>query len=116
MQRVVHFEVHFAHAAPDATPEPLVHTLREGDELVFGRNPATANAPLPHFTVAKRHALARFTSEGPVIIDLFSHCGMYVNAQRVASGRPFLLHEGDRILLGQAQLVVRFDRSNAPAP
>jgi pSer/pThr/pTyr-binding forkhead associated (FHA) protein len=111
MPRIVHFEVHFAHAAPDATREPLVHTLIEGDELVFGRNPATANAPLPDITVAKRHALARFTAEGPVITDLFSHCGMYLNAQRVVSGKPFLLQDGDRIYLGQAQLVVRFART-----
>jgi pSer/pThr/pTyr-binding forkhead associated (FHA) protein len=115
MRRSVRFEVHLVHAATDATRAPLVYTLADGDELVFGRNPATANAPVPHFTVAKRHALARFTTEGPTIIDLFSHCGMYVNAQRVSSGQPFLLHDGDRIYLGQVQLVVRFDTPDAPA-
>ena len=57
--------------------------------------------------VSRRHALIKGTPTGFVLKDFGSQNGTFVNGERVSeTERPLV--EGDRIVIGEAQLLLRF--------
>jgi hypothetical protein len=89
-----------------APPPPLLVT---GDHrypldkpvLVLGRS-SDCDIQLPDPNVSRRHAEIRRDGDGYLLLDLGSTNGSELNGQRVKRGH---LQPGDRILLGQTELV-----------
>jgi diguanylate cyclase (GGDEF)-like protein len=54
---------------------------------------------------SRRHAQIKMTDEGPIIEDLGSRNGTYVNGERISM--PVTLHEGDKIQLS-SQTILKF--------
>lgn len=76
--------------------------LQAGEEIVIGRMEGL-DLVLPEDLVSRRHARIAVHEEGPVLRDLGSTNGTFVNGKRV---REVVLREGDRILLGATILSV----------
>ncbi|MBN2469443.1 MAG: FHA domain-containing protein [Anaerolineae bacterium] len=102
-------------------PEPIV--IRPRQELIFGRrDPATGAMPDIDLTpyagyrmgVSRRHAAIRSAEEHHLDVwDLGSSNGTYLNGVRLNPHRPYRLHDGDRIRLGQMVIRILF---TAPQP
>jgi len=75
-------------------------------EMLVGRLPDCNIITEPKFTsVSQHHAILRKTGDGWVIIDVGtkgngSTYGTYVNENRLASNKTFVLNPGDEIILG----------------
>ncbi len=97
-------------------PEPIVILPRQ--ELIFGRrDPATGAMPDIDLTpyagyrmgVSRRHAAIRSAEENRLDVwDLGSSNGTYLNGMRLNPHRPYRLHDGDRIRLGQMVIRILF--------
>ena len=94
-------------------PEPI--TIQPRQEIIFGRrDPATGAMPDIDLTpyagyrmgVSRRHAAIRAAEENHLDVwDLGSSNGTFLNGVRLNPHRPYRLHDGDRIRLGQ--MVIR---------
>lgn len=73
-----------------------------GDELVVGRHPE-CDIVLAGPAVSRRHARLTFRDGAWIVQDLDSTNGTVVNGERVGRCR---LHAGDRLVIGDTQLVV----------
>lgn len=95
------------------TPPPLQLLVTTGEQaghamplvagLTIGRNPAAATFVLTDPEVSGLHARVEQNGGLPVLVDTNSRNGTYVNGERIAR-RP--LRPGDRVTVGQSQLVV----------
>jgi len=72
--------------------------------VLIGRDTA-ADVQLDDYWVAPRQCLIQQTSEGPVVCDLGTRTGTFVNGRRVAQA---LLRPGDKLSLGRTELLVCF--------
>ena len=85
---------------------PLVHPLGQG-ETTIGRRPEN-DIVLSDMRVARRHCKLILDHEGLRVVDLGSHCGVWVNGQRAPlaneGGHPLV--PGDRLLVGGVELAV----------
>ena len=85
-------------------------------ELIIGRPvDATMEAILDlsdlnaaNLGVSKRHAMIRRTASGFEVLDLASRNGSWLNAQRLAPNKPYLLASGSQLRLGQMRLLVMY--------
>lgn len=101
----------------EGSPEPVLFEPKA--EAVFGRrDPATGAIPDIDLTpfagyrmgVSRRHAAIRQNSEQSLDLwDLGSSNGTYLNGQRLSAHRPYRLHNGDEIRLGQMLIRVSFE-------
>lgn len=92
-------------APHDAPAEPPVVLLHEGRQVI-GRA-KDADVHLADLTVSPRHALVSADREGRVHVrDLGARNGLLVDGIPVASVE---LHDGNRLQLGDVQLVYRTD-------
>jgi pSer/pThr/pTyr-binding forkhead associated (FHA) protein len=73
--------------------------LVEGEPLVLGRTPKSADVVLPHANVSRRHALVERKADGVYIKDLGSSNGCYICGVRVGSA-PMLLLPGKPLEIG----------------
>jgi pSer/pThr/pTyr-binding forkhead associated (FHA) protein len=83
-------------------------------ELVLGRFDPTIGIP-PDIdlgyedrganTISRRHARITGTNGTHTVEDLGSRLGILLNGKRIESGRPYPLQSGNRVTLGQIQLV-----------
>ncbi len=90
------------HGAP---VQPHETELREGRQ-VLGRD-RDADVHLADLTVSPRHALVEADHEGRVVVrDLGTRNGLVVDGIPVAEAE---LHDGNRLQLGDVQLVYRVD-------
>ncbi|MEP0764740.1 MAG: FHA domain-containing protein [Chloroflexota bacterium] len=64
---------------------------------------------LPH-GVSRHHCLLRRDGERLLITDLDTLNGTYVNGQRLAPRRDYVLQHGDRLILGSLHIIVSFHR------
>lgn len=97
-------------------PEPIV--FKPKPETIFGRrDPATGAMPDVDLTpfagyrmgVSRRHAAIRQGEEQSLNIwDLGSSNGTYLNGQKLSAHRPYRLHDGDELRLGQMVIRIRF--------
>ena len=72
----------------------------------LGKPPA-ADIPIDNPFVSRRHAQIVFEKGTFQIRDLGSKNGTFINGSRLGN-EGLLLHSGDRIELGQGQVVLRF--------
>jgi hypothetical protein len=82
--------------------------LADRTQLVLGRG-VDSDERLDHPSVANTHAEVRREAKGYVLCDLRSETGTFVEGERVTFV-PRLLEDGDRIRLGQVELVLRDPR------
>ncbi len=97
-------------------PEPILIAPKE--ELIFGRrDPATGAMPDIDLTpyagyrmgVSRRHAAIRSTDANRLDLwDLGSSNGTFLNGQRLNAHRPYPIHDGDRLRLGQMTIRILF--------
>lgn len=97
----------------EGSPEPVL--FQPKPETIFGRrDPATGAMPDIDLTpfagyrmgVSRRHAAIRFGDERSLDLwDLGSSNGTFLNGQRLSAHRPYRLHDGDELRLGQ--MVIR---------
>jgi pSer/pThr/pTyr-binding forkhead associated (FHA) protein len=79
-------------------------TFEIGDELLIGRAD-TCNLVLDDAYVSQMHARV-FTKDGePMVEDLGSTNGTYLNRSRISSPMP--LHRGDQLKIGKTVLELR---------
>jgi two-component system alkaline phosphatase synthesis response regulator PhoP len=79
------------------------------DQLTIGRD-AVNHIQLSDPSVSKQHAVVRLLKGHPVIEDLRSRNGTFINDERVRTG---LLHDGDTLKLGNSTL--RFVQKTEPS-
>ena len=82
-----------------------MHALQPGENLV-GRRPDN-HLVLEDVTVARRHCRVTLSEDGLRVVDLGSHCGLWINHQRASDrrgGHP--LEPGDRLEVGGVELLV----------
>ncbi|MGE3681659.1 MAG: sigma 54-interacting transcriptional regulator [Bdellovibrionales bacterium] len=84
-----------------------VHQVEIGDFLTLGRDPAS-RIVIPDDFASARHARIERSPRGFLLRDLHSRNGTYVNGTRVLEA---LLVEGDRIRIGQSELVFGRERA-----
>lgn len=97
----------------EGSTEPIL--FQPKPETIFGRrDPATGAMPDIDLTpfagyrmgVSRRHAAIRFGDERSLDLwDLGSSNGTFLNGQRLSAHRPYRLHDGDELRLGQ--MVIR---------
>jgi hypothetical protein len=103
--------------------KPMV--LQPKSETILGRrDPATGVAPdidlTPHagyrMGVSRRHAAIRYGDDNTLNVwDLGSSNGTFLNGQRLSAHRPYRLHDGDELRLGQMVIRLYF-RSGKAVP
>jgi CRP-like cAMP-binding protein len=133
LERLMGKEIDHDHAALDATqiapPEKVRHRLIDlasgtafffssGDETTIGRaDPVTGILPDIDLTpvdvnrsVSRRHAkVIRSGSEYHVLEEVGTVNGTYVNEQRIPTGVPVTLHNGDSLKIGLIAMRAVFD-------
>ncbi len=77
--------------------------LREGESII-GRS-RTSAVHIPETTVSRQHAKVTVAGGAVTLTDLGSANGTLVNDEKVEGTRP--LADGDRLLVGDAELVIR---------
>ncbi len=88
--------------------------LELNGEITFGRGteePGTLSLFNSHNTeslgVSRRHALIRPSDSKLYIFDLNSTNGTWVNGHAVGSNMPHTLSDGDRVMLGRLEFIIR---------
>ncbi|NDJ76110.1 MAG: FHA domain-containing protein [Chloroflexi bacterium] len=108
----------------EGSPEPIL--FKPKAETIFGRrDPATGAMPDIDLTpfagyrmgVSRRHSAIRFgESQTLDLWDLGSSNGTFLNGQRLSAHRPYRLHDGDEIRLGQMVIQVYFQSADTGSP
>ncbi|MBK9967833.1 MAG: FHA domain-containing protein [Holophagales bacterium] len=91
---------------------------REGDTMVGRIDPVTGIRPDVDLTnldgprsVSRRHAkIIRPEGEFQVIEEIGTMNGTFVNGNRIATGAPTPIHDGDRLRFGLVDLTFRVTR------
>ncbi len=92
--------------------------LPDGSELALDKDTVTLGRGsgndhvLTDTSISRRHARLQRLPHGWLLIDLQSSNGTWVNGDKV--GVPYLLQDGDQLLLGEQRLVFRVGRGSAP--
>ncbi len=104
--------------------EPIV--LKPGHEVILGRrDPATGAMPDVDLTpfagyrmgVSRRHAALRPNDTKKLDLwDLGSSNGTFLNGARLGAHRPYRLHDGDEIRLGQMTFRLYFQSPQSAQP
>lgn len=105
----------------EGSPEPIL--FKPKAETIFGRrDPATGAMPDVDLTpfagyrmgVSRRHAAIRFGETNNLDLwDLGSSNGTFLNGDRLNAHRPYRLHDGDEIRLGEMMIRVYFQPPGA---
>ncbi len=104
----------------DGSPDPIIMRFEHHEMILGRRDPATGALPDVDLTpfagyrmgVSRRHSLIRLTDKRFLeILDLGSANGTTVNGRRLEPHHPEMLHDGDRVKLGEITLMVRFQKS-----
>jgi hypothetical protein len=112
----------------EGSPEPIL--FKPKPENILGRrDPATGAMPDVDLTpfagyrmgVSRRHAAIRRGDDRSLDLwDLGSSNGTFLNGERLSAHRPYRLHDGDELRLGQMVLRLRFEpvgeATATPAP
>jgi pSer/pThr/pTyr-binding forkhead associated (FHA) protein len=93
-------------------------SFEEGTEIVLGRNdisnPDMSRLDLTPYGghergVSREHALIRYKEGQLSVTDLHSANGTLVNMQRLGSGQPRLIKDGDELTLGNLTIMIFFE-------
>ncbi len=95
-------------------------SFEEGTEVVLGRNdisnPDMSRLDLTPYGghergVSREHALLRYKDGQLSVTDLHSANGTLVNLQRLGSGQPRQIKDGDELTLGNLTIMILFDQT-----
>jgi pSer/pThr/pTyr-binding forkhead associated (FHA) protein len=92
--------------------------LPDGTELALAKETVTLGRGsgndhvLTDTSISRRHARLQRLPHGWLLIDLGSSNGTWVNGDKV--GVPYLLQDGDQLLLGEQHLIFRVGRASSP--
>jgi len=86
---------------PGGTLSSTKFVLDESDSLSIGRSPENHITEGGH-GLSRRHALITYYDKIPVLRDLGSSNGTYVNGKAIT--RPIILMNSDRIVCGELEL------------
>jgi pSer/pThr/pTyr-binding forkhead associated (FHA) protein len=75
--------------------------------MVIGRSADQCELVVAHATVSRRHARLSLAGEALQVEDLGSTNGTAVNGAVLRSGEPVALHAGNKLRLGDVDLLVR---------
>ena len=87
------------------------------DEIVIGRrDPTTKISPDLDLTpyggyqmgISRRHAIVQLKAQNPVLTDLGSRNGTFVNGKKLAAHQPLPLQDGDEVRLGKIVIKLYF--------
>lgn len=99
--------------------------FEEGTEIVLGRidftNPDLSRLDLTRYGghergVSREHALLRYQDAKLTVTDLHSVNGTMVNLIRLEPNHPWMLKDGDELMLGTLLIKVRFEMPPAAVP
>lgn len=88
------------------------------DEAVIGRrNPDTATSPDLDLTpygayqmgISRRHALIKLQDNIPVLVDLASRNGTFLNGKKLPAHQPAPIHDGDTVRLGKIMMTISIE-------
>ena len=85
----------------------LEKLMSRSDGMVIGRSADQCEFVVAHPTVSRRHARLRVTGEAIQVEDLGSTNGTKVGEQALKAGEPVALHAGDKLRLGDVDMLVR---------
>lgn len=88
----------------EAEQEPVRYEFDQ-DRIVIGRE-GGADVQLPDAEVSVKHASLKVRGAGYVVVDEGSTNGTRLGKERLAAGRPKLLHSGDELAIGPFRLVI----------
>lgn len=94
-------------------------SIERRDNLILGRGTSTGNKStsvdidLSDFNaqehgVSRKHAKLNASTQPPILIDLGSYNGTYINGQRLETDESRILGSGDEIQLGRLKMRIYF--------
>jgi hypothetical protein len=81
--------------------------MGQSQGLVIGRSADQCELVVAHATVSRRHARLCLAGEALQVEDLGSTNGTMVNGTALRSGAPVALHAGNKLRIGDVELLVR---------
>jgi adenylate cyclase len=81
--------------------------MSRSDGMVIGRAADQCDFVVAHPTVSRRHARLRVAGEAVQVEDLGSTNGTKVGEQALKAGEPVALHAGNKLRLGDVDMLVR---------
>jgi DNA-binding NtrC family response regulator len=91
------------------------HALREGGELIFGRDPE-CSVPLNDGRVSRRHAILRLRGGGLEVLDLGSRNGTTVDGAKIAPNTAVQARETSVLRIGEAVVTLELARAAGDSP
>ena len=85
----------------------LEKLMNRSDGMVIGRAADQCDFVVAHPTVSRRHARLRVAGEALQVEDLGSTNGTKVGEQALKAGEPMALHAGNKLRLGDVDMLVR---------
>ncbi|MCF8533335.1 MAG: adenylate/guanylate cyclase domain-containing protein [Reyranella sp.] len=85
----------------------LDRLMAQPQGMVIGRSADQSELVVAHATVSRRHASLSLAGEALQVEDLGSTNGTAVNGTALGSGKPVAIHAGDKLRLGDVELLVR---------
>jgi adenylate cyclase len=81
--------------------------MSKSDGMVIGRAADQCDFVVAHPTVSRRHARLRVAGEAVQVEDLGSTNGTKVGDQMLKAGEPVALHAGNKLRIGDVDMLVR---------
>lgn len=81
--------------------------MGRSDGMVIGRSADQCEFVVAHPTVSRRHARLRLAGEALQVEDLGSTNGTRIGEQALKAGEPMTLHAGDKLRIGDVDMLVR---------
>jgi class 3 adenylate cyclase len=81
--------------------------VASSDGMVIGRAADQCDLVVAHATVSRRHARLSLGGDGLQVEDLGSTNGTAIGGKKLRAGEPASLHAGNRLKLGDVDLLVR---------
>jgi hypothetical protein len=85
----------------------LDRLMAQPQGMVIGRSADQSELVVAHATVSRRHARLSLAGEALQVEDLGSTNGTAVNGTALGSGKPVAIHAGNKLRLGDVELLVR---------
>jgi predicted component of type VI protein secretion system len=89
------------------TGEMLQEYPLDKSEVVIGRAPTSDILLSKDKLTSRRHANVRYENGNYLLIDEHSANGTFVNGEQIDEAKPYILHDGDRIGIGEHELIFR---------
>ncbi|QLG45074.1 FHA domain-containing protein [Costertonia aggregata] len=91
--------------------EPFVFEI--GEKITIGRIGYGANIEINDQKVSRQHGIIEAVEEKVFILDLESSNGIFINGERVPSGKPIQISEKDIIKIGSSELRLQSKKASS---